>query len=157
MIAFLHFTIIYLLAFSCAAKDTCSEVQCRVLTVGENLASEFQDKASEEGVRIIYFNLQIGNDSYHPLELKDELFPERWVWAEAISEPMLSLPYDYDILSLGLLNYQVRSMTIPLEDHPSGCLASLNSSCQNLVVGRALLDNAQAAHAQAVSCGDHLA
>ena len=140
-IAFLHLTIVYLLAFSCAAKDTCSEVQCRVLTVGENLASTFQDKASEEGVRIIYFNLQIGNDSYHPLELKDEFFPERWVWAEAISEPMLSLPYDYDILSLGLLNYQVRSMTIPLEDHPSGCLASLNSSCQNLVVGRALLDN----------------
>ena len=139
--AFLHLTIICLLPFSCAAKDTCSEVQCRVLTVGENLASEFQDKASEEGVRIIYFNLQIGNDSYHPLELKDELFPERWVWAETISEPMLSLPCDYDILSLGLLNYQVRSMAIPLEDHPSGCLASLNSSCQNLVVARAPLDN----------------
>ena len=106
-IAFVHLTIVYLLAFSCAAKDTCSEVQLRVLTVGENLASEFQDKASEEGVRIIYFNLEIGNDSYHPLELKDEFFPERWVWAEAISEPMLSLPYDCDILSLGLLNYQV--------------------------------------------------
>ena len=140
-IAFLPFTIVCLLAFSCAAKDTCSEVQCRVLTVRENLASKFQGKASQEGVRIIYFNLEIGNDSYHPLEIKDEFFPERWVWAEAISEPMLSLPYDYDILSLGLLNYQVRSMTIPLEDHPSGCLASLNSSCQNLVVGRALLDN----------------
>ena len=32
-------------------------------------------------------------------------------------------------------------MTIPLKDHPSGCLASLNSTCQNLLVGRALLDN----------------
>jgi len=85
--------------------------------------------------------LEIGNDTYHPLELKDEFFPERWVWVQSINEPMLSLPYDYDILSLGLLNYQVRSMTIQLKDQPSGCLAELNSSCQNLVVGRALLDN----------------
>ena len=54
---------------------------------------------------------------------------------------MLSLPYDYDILSLGLLNYQVRSMTVPLRDGPSGCLAELNSTCHNLVVGRALLSN----------------
>ena len=54
---------------------------------------------------------------------------------------MLSLPYDFDILSLGLLNYQVGSMTVPLRDEPSGCLAGLNSTCQNLVVGRALLSN----------------
>ena len=54
---------------------------------------------------------------------------------------MLSLPYEFDILSLGLLNYQVGSMTVPLRDEPSGCLAGLNSTCQNLVVGRALLSN----------------
>jgi len=54
---------------------------------------------------------------------------------------MLSLPFDFDILSLGLLNYQVGSMTVPLRDEPSGCLAGLNSTCLNLVVGRALLDN----------------
>ena len=67
-IAFLHLTIVYVLALSCAAKDTFSECQCDVFAVKENLESEFQDKASEESVRIIYFNLQIGNDSYHPLE-----------------------------------------------------------------------------------------
>ena len=54
---------------------------------------------------------------------------------------MLSLPYDYHILSLGLLNYQVRSMTLPLRDEPRGCLAGLNSTCHNMAVGRALLDN----------------
>lgn len=128
------------LAF-CAAKQNCSEFQCKAVLVGENIASEFESKASEKGVRMVYLNLEIGNDSYHPLELEDEFFPERWVWARSISEPMLSLPYDYDILSLGLLNNQVRSMTVKLEDQPSGCLAALNSSCQNLAVGRALLDN----------------
>ena len=54
---------------------------------------------------------------------------------------MLSLPEDYDILSLGLLNYQVRSMDLQLQDQPSGCIANLNSTCQNLAVGRMLLEN----------------
>ena len=33
-------------------------------------------------------------------------------------------------------------MTLPLRDEPSGCLAGLNSTCQDVTVGRALLDNA---------------
>ena len=32
-------------------------------------------------------------------------------------------------------------MPVRLEDQPSGCLASLNSSCQNMVVGKALLNS----------------
>ena len=116
-------------------------LNCKVEPVGENIASEFRLKASEKGVRMIYLNLKIGNNSYNPLELQDEFQPERWVWARSNKEPMLSLQYDYDIFSLGLLNYQVRSMTVPLRDEPSGCLAGLKSTCQNMAVGRAQLDN----------------
>ena len=136
---------VFLAFLSClvsgTAEQNCSNVQCKLLPVGKNVASEIQLKAAEKGVRMIYLNLEIGNDSYHPLELKDEFLPERWVWAQSISEPMLSLSYDYDILSLGLLNYQVRRMSVAFEDYPSGCLAGLNSSCQDKVVGTALLKN----------------
>ena len=133
-----------LIATYCTADQTqCNEALCKVLPVKEDVAPErFQLLASEKGVRMIYLNLKIGNDTYHPLELKDEFLPWRWVWAKSISEPMLSLPYDYDILSLGLLNYQVRSITIQLQDYLSGCLVALNrSSCQEEVIGRALLKN----------------
>ena len=124
-----------------ANEQNCRILNCKVAPVGDNIASEFRPKASEEGVRLIYLNLKIGNNSYSPLELQDEFQPDRWVWARSNKEPMLSLPYDYDILSLGLLNYQLRSMTVPLRDKPSGCLAGLNSTCQNMAVGKALLDN----------------
>ena len=124
-----------------ANEQNCRKLNCKVEPVGENIPSEFRPKASEKGVRMIYLNLKIRNNSYNPLELQDEFQPDRWVWARSNKEPMLSLPYDYDILSLGLLNYQVRSMTVPLRDEPSGCLAGLNSTCQNMAVGRALLDN----------------
>ena len=135
------FCVLFLCLASCQAKsENCSEARCKLLPVGEGFASEFRIKASEKGVRMVYLNLKIGNDTYHPLELKNEFLPERWVWANSISEHMLSLPYDYKALSLGLLTYQVRSVDVPLEDQPSGCLASLNSSCQNKVVGRALLN-----------------
>ena len=105
------------------------------------MASEFHFKASEKGVRLVYINLVIGNASYDPLELPDVFFPHRWVWANTIHEQMLILPDDYDILSAGLLNYQVRSIDVKLKDHPSGCLAKLNSTCHNLAVGRMLLEN----------------
>ncbi len=125
---------------SCEAKpENCT--QCKLLPVGVGFFSEFRRKASEKGVRLVYLNLKIGNDSYRPLELDDEFLPDRWVWANTINEPMLSLPEDYDILSLGLLNFQFRSMDVQLKDQPSGCLASLNSSCQNMAVGRMLLEN----------------
>ena len=129
---------------SCQAKsENCSEAQCKVLPVGKGTASEFRVKASEKGVRVVYLDLKFRNDSYRPLELENEFPPNRWVWARLISEPMLSLSYDYDILSLGLLKYQTRSMDVLLEDQPSGCLANFNSSCQNKVVGRALLNMTQ--------------
>ena len=117
-----------------ANEQNCRKLNCKVLPVGENLESEFRLKASEKGVRIVYLNLKIGNNSYNPLELQDEFLPDRWVWARSNNEPMLSLPFNFDILSLGLLNYQTGSITVPLRDEPSGCLAGLNSTCQNTAV-----------------------
>ena len=115
-----------------ATKQNYRILNCKVTPVGENLESEFRLKASEKGVRIVYLNLKIGNNSYNPLDLPDEFLPDRWVWARSNNEPMLSLPFDFDILSLGLLNYQVGSMTVPLRDEPSGCLAGLNSNMSEL-------------------------
>ena len=138
------FSVFLFFLSSCQAEaENYSEAQCKVLTVGKGTASEFRVKASEKGVRLVYLNLKFRKDSYRPLESRNEFLPNRWVWASLISEPMLSLSYDYDILSLGLLKYQTRSMDVLLEDQPSGCLANLNSSCQNKVVGRALLNMTQ--------------
>ena len=86
------FSVLLFFLSSCQAKpENCSEAQCKVLTVGKGTASEFRFKASEKGVRIVYLDLKFRNDSYRPLESKDEFLPNRWVWASLISEPMLSL------------------------------------------------------------------
>ena len=137
------FFALLLLPYQCeAAAENCGETQCLLLPDGDDqVASEFRLKASEKGVRLVHINLVIGNANYDPLELQDVFLPRRWIWANSIYEPMLSLPDDYDILSAGLLNYQVRSIDVKLKDQPSGCLAKLNSTCQNLAVGRMLLEN----------------
>ena len=137
------FIALLLLPYQCEARaENCSQTPCLLLPVGDDqVVSEFRLKSSQKGVRLVYINLVIGNASYDPLELPDVFLPHRWIWANTIHEPMLSLPEDYDMLSAGLLNYQVRSIEVKLEDHPSGCLAKLNSTCQNLAVGRMLLEN----------------
>jgi len=101
---------------------------------------------------MVYLNLQMGNESFHSLESSEKLFAKRWVWGKTTSEPMLSFPVDYDIYSLGLLNYQVRYMNVHLEEQPPGCLARLNTSCQDNVVAKTLLRNFTK-----VNSGSHLA
>ena len=133
------FSVLFLFICFETKPGNCSEAGCNLLPVGKGLASEFRSKANEKGVRLVNLNLKIGNDSYDPLEFQDVFFPRRWMWANTITEPMLSLSDDYDILSLGLLNYQVRNMDVHLEDQPRGCLANLNPTPKNLAVGRTLL------------------
>ena len=136
--------IISILLSSARSNPTCNETQCKLLPIGEDVVLKFQELAAEEGVRIIYLNTEMGNDSYHPLESNERFFAKRWVWANKISEPMLSLledKDDYVVYSIGLLKYQVRYLKVPLQDQPRGCLARLNTSCQNNVVGQTLLAN----------------
>ena len=137
------FLSLLLLPYQCeAATENCRETQCLLLPDGDDqVASEFRLKSSEKGVRLVHINLVIGSASHDPLDLPDAFLPHRWIWTNTIYEPMLSLPDDYDILSAGLLNYQVRSMHVKLKDQPSGCLAKLNPTCQNLAEGRMLLQN----------------
>ena len=52
---------------------------------------------------------------------------------------MLSLSYDYDVLSLGLLKNQARSIEVHLKELQSGCLANMNSSCQDIAIANALM------------------
>ena len=116
------------------------DVDCRLLPTDKDISTEFRLQASGERVKMVYLNLKIGNGSCYPLELADEFLPERWVWAKSIKEHMLPLPENYDVLSLGLLKYQVTNLDVHLADKPTGCVASLNSSRQNMAIGKMLLE-----------------
>ena len=67
---------------SSTAEQNYSENQCSLVPVGEDLSSEFQLKASEKGVKLVYLHVNItGNDSYSPLNVQDEFLPDWWVYA----------------------------------------------------------------------------
>ena len=134
-------TAIWFLAYS-AAQQPCGVSQCKLVPVRGDQAFTFQQLASEEGVRLAYFDLQIGNNSVHPLESSERFLAKRWIWAKTIREPMLLMTDDaHDIHSLGLLRRQKRYMTVQLAEQPAGCLANLNVSCQDNIVGKTLLSN----------------
>ena len=136
------FLIAVCLSATSAVHKPCGVGQCKLVLVGQNPAVAFQQLASEDGVRLVYLNLEIGNNSVHPLESDERFLPKRWIWAKTIREPMLLMTDDaHDIHSLGLLRRQKRYMTVQLAEQPAGCLASLNVSCQDNVVGKTLLSN----------------
>ena len=132
---------VWFLAYS-AAQQPCGVSQCKLFPVRGDLAFTFQQLATEKGVRLVYFNLEIGNNKVHPLESSERFLAKRWIWAKTIREPMLLMTDDaHDIHSLGLLRRQKRYMTVQLAEQPAGCLANLNVSCQDNVVGKTLLSN----------------
>lgn len=130
------------LSATSAVQKPCGLGQCKLVPVGQNPHVKFQQLASEEGVRLVFFNLEIGNNSVHPLESSERFLAKWWIWAKTIREPMLLMTDDaHDVYSLGLLRRQKRYMTVQLEEQTTGCLASLNASCQDNVVGEMLLSN----------------
>ena len=140
MAIYAAFLIAVCLSVTSAVQKPCGVGQCKLVPVGQNLHVKFQRLASEEGVRLVYFNLEIGNNSVHPLESSERFLAKWWIWAKTIREPMLLMTDDaHDIHSLGLLRRQKRYMTVQLAEQPAGCLASLNLSCQDNVVGKTLL------------------
>ena len=136
------FLIAVCLSATSAVHKPCGVGQCKLVLVGQNPAVAFQQLASEDGVRLVYLNLEIGNNSIHPLESDERFLPKRWIWAKTIREPMLLMTDDaHDIHSLGLLRRQKRYMTVQLAEQPAGCLANLNVSCQDNIIGKTLLSN----------------
>ena len=136
------FLIAVCLSTTSAVHKPCGVGQCKLVLVGQNPAVAFQQLASEKGVRLVYFNLQIGNNSIHPLESSERFLAKTWIWAKTIREPMLLMTDDaHDIHSLGLLRRKKRYMTVQLAEQPAGCLANWNVSCQDNVVGKTLLSN----------------
>ena len=135
-----------------ATSEPCGVGQCKVAPVRGDLVVKFQQLASEKDVRLVYFNLEFGNDSFHPLESNERFLAKRWIWAKTIREPMLHMTNnEYDVYSLGLLTRQKRYMSVRLKEQPTGCLTYLNTSCQDNVVGEMLLGNVTA-----ISYGNHL-
>ena len=53
VVAFQRLACVWFCVSTAASVQNCSLDNCKVLPVGENIASEFRPKASEEGVRLI--------------------------------------------------------------------------------------------------------
>ena len=132
--------IVSILVSSVQSGSSCNETQCTLIPVKRDVVRKFQTLAVEKGVRTIFLDLEIGNDSYHPLESNERYFGRRWVWANTKSEPMLALTFDSDVYSLGLLKNQVRHLTLHLQEQQSGCLLRLSTHCQDIVVGKTLIE-----------------
>ena len=93
---------VWFLAYS-AASQPCGVSQCKLFPVRGDFAFTFQQLASEKGVRLVYFNLEIGNNNVHPLESSERFLAKRWIWAKTIREPMLLMTDDaHDIHHDGL-------------------------------------------------------
>ena len=127
---------IVLLVFS---KSLCCKTKCSLFENENDLSKKFQLSLAEKGVRIVYLKLGSNSDGYKSVH-SDRIMHRRWIWAQSNSEPLLSVSYDYDVLSLGLLKNQAQDLTLDMASTARQCLGASNSSCRDLQIARALLN-----------------
>ncbi|XP_028404466.1 uncharacterized protein LOC114527074 [Dendronephthya gigantea] len=123
------------------SKSLCCETKCSLFKNENDLSKKFQLSLAEEGVRIVYLRLDANNvsDGYNSMH-SDRIMHTRWTWAQSNSEPLLSVSYDYDVLSLGLLKNQVKDLTLEMTLAQKQCLEASNSTFRDEQTARALLN-----------------
>ena len=123
-------------------SESCPKTQCLVTRSEIEMSTRFQSLFNEEGVRIVYFVLNLSATVIESYNSSDpvRILPNRWTWAQSNEEPLLSLPYDYDVLSLSLLQNQARNFSLEFSFTQLQCLKALNASCKDLEITRLLLN-----------------
>ena len=82
-------------------------------------------------VKLIKYELSFPNLTVNPLTINNSWSynPDKWVRvSQQHGQTLLSLSFNYGLLSLATLTFGTETLMIEVEDIPSGCMAKLNES-----------------------------
>ena len=103
-------------------------VQCRLRPVEKLLHDEIQTILQYQA-KLIYYDLSIVNHTDNPLENNILWSYKLNQWtrvAHSHGQTILSLAFNYGILSLMTLSFGISAIPVKLEEEPYGCLKDLN-------------------------------
>ena len=101
--------------------------KCRLYSTDPYIYNKIQDILSYK-VKLLEYELEFEEYDMNPLTVENQRLYRGYKWARAYSQhgqTLLSLAFNYGIMSLMTLTLGVENLHIPLKDSPKGCVLQL--------------------------------
>ena len=112
---------------------------CRIRPVDRESVQYLQDFS------VMYiFELEIYNATDDPLKTDVSLTYKPWKWYRTISDhgkTLLTLSFNYDVLSLTILTIGIQRVPLKLKDYPNGCFKNLTAEERVELIRERVFDN----------------
>ena len=151
-LAFLSLCILFLALWSAMSTDnkqTCD------LSIETSNKQKFIARATERNVELLYLQLVFSNesDSLTFGDISTIYDPLQWVWTKSDQgKAILSLPYDYYILSSTTLARETRRTQLSVITKPAGCLGRQYGHHQLKLIRTILTETASAVSSNSIVC-----
>ena len=113
-----------------ANEKALARQSCKVTTIVPNMDAEIKDVFRGE-VKLLEYIFYFRNQSENPLLVDANWTYKTDIWnrvAHSHGQTILDLAFNYGVLSLMTLSFGVFEMEIELQDHPHGCIRTLNET-----------------------------
>lgn len=139
------------LVMSTDNKPTCD------LSIEASSKQNFITRATEKNIELLYVRLVFLNESvkstFDKLDISAIYDPHRWVWTKSEQgKALLSLSYDYYILSLTTLARETGSTELSVITKPAGCFGRQYGHHQLKFVTNILMDTASVVSSNSLIC-----
>lgn len=111
------------------SKDPNSSVTCRLYAVDPAIHESIRTLIVNEEVKLLEYHLVFPNYPVNPLTIISRYAYKLESWARASSrhgQTLLSLAFNYGILSLRTLSFGTDALVVEMMDTPSGCVLKMN-------------------------------
>ena len=132
-----------------------NETGCKVLTVYPNLNREINDM-NDRNAKLVTYEITLEGYVGNPLHdsVTRHFHADHWYRSfNNHGRTLLTLSFDYDIVSLWLLSIGVEHMDVALKDEPKGCLGDLDEEVKFAVLLELMTSDFQTEE-KAVMAGD---
>lgn len=126
-----------------SSTGSCSELNCSfAMEISSSEAAKF--RRHKEGADAIFMFVTIGNAT---IPVREQLKPgtnvQKWAWVrDQRGRFLLTLPYDFDILSLTILTRgAARRVNLNITSTPLSCYANLSESCLLSLISETIVEN----------------
>ena len=130
---------ILLLLVTVCTLHVCSAVLCRIRPMDRESVQFLQDYS------VMYiFELEIYNATEDPLKTDVSLTYKPGKWYRTVSDhgkTLLTLSFNYDVLSLSILTIGIQRVPLKLRDYPSGCFKNLTAEQRVQIIRDRVFDN----------------
>ena len=133
-----------------SSTGSCSKLKCS-FAINSSEAAKFRSLIHEEGAVAIFMFVTVGNAT---IPVREQLkhganasfvnlqIVQKWAWVkDQRGRFLLTLPYDFDILSLTILTRDVFKVNLNITSTPVSCYANLSQSCFLSLISETIVEN----------------